>query len=94
MKKLPIVSNEEIVLGDGEGEKASDRPESLARPVNFVSAVFVGMGMCLVVVLLFGFATSQLIVECLIDGTWTRMAFVAAAPFLMLVGLFLYVLLA
>jgi len=89
MKKLPMASDENLVAFDGEDDKGSQDPESLARPVYFVSAIFVGMGMCLAVVLLFGFATSQLIVECLVDGKWVRLAFIAILPLLGLVGLFL-----
>jgi hypothetical protein len=69
-------------------EKGVPAAESLQRPVKFVSAVFVGLGMCLVIVLLLGFTMSNLIVECLMDGQWIRMAFVALIPLLMLVGLF------
>lgn len=63
-------------------------PESLDRPVYLTSAVFVGMGMCLIIVLLLGLATSQLLVESLTDGKWSRMGLIAFLPFLLLVGLF------
>ena len=63
-------------------------PESLDRAVQLTSAFFVGLGICLIIVLLLGFATSHLIVESLTDGNWTRMAFIAFLPFLLLVGLF------
>jgi hypothetical protein len=95
--KLPTITvgnvgDEEAVVRDGEDEKAVSEPESLDRPISFVSAVFVGMGMCLVIVLLFGFATANLIIECLLDGNWMRLAFIALIPLLALVGLFLWVL--
>jgi len=87
MKKSPLSGVEEVEA-EGDEEKFIQAPESLARPVYFVSAVFVGLGMCLVIILLFGFATSKLIVECMIDGQWIRMAFIATVPLLLLVALF------
>jgi hypothetical protein len=69
-------------------EKGFNSPESLARPMNYTSAVFVGMGVCLITVLLFGLATSNLILESLTDGNYIRLAFIAIIPLLLLVGLF------
>jgi len=63
-----------------------DNPESLERPVYLTSAFFVGIGMCLIIVLLLGFATSKLIVEALTDGKWARLGFIAVTPLLLLVG--------
>jgi hypothetical protein len=69
-------------------DKSMDNPESLERPVYLTSAFFVGIGMCLIIVLLLGFATSKLIVEALTDGKWARLGFIAVTPLLLLVGLF------
>ena len=79
----------DIILGDAEEESLDDEPESLDRPVSFVSSVFVGLAMCLLVVLLFGFATANLIVEFLYDGNAMRLILLVTIPFLGLVGLFL-----
>lgn len=85
-KKGAEVVTEEV---DPEDEEAGFiQPESLARPINLTSAVFVGMAMCLILVLLLGLATKNLIVETLTDGSYMRMAFMALIPFLMLVGMF------
>ena len=69
-------------------EKGMLDPESLARPINLTSAFFVGLGMCLIIFLLLGLATSNLILETLTDGNWMRLAFIAVIPLLLLVGLF------
>lgn len=85
-KKAPQI---EVVEADSiDEEKGFTSPESLERPMNYVSAVFVGLGVCLITVLLFGLATSNLILECLTDGNYIRMAFIALTPLLFLIGLF------
>jgi hypothetical protein len=90
-RKVPLQrfdeSDKDILEDLDEGESMKS-PESLDRAVQLTSAFFVGLGICLIIVLLLGFATSHLIVESLTDGNWTRMAFVAFLPFLLLVGLF------
>jgi hypothetical protein len=86
--KLPTVAIEEID-SFGDEEKGPPLPESLARPVQLTSSIFVGLGVCLVIVLAFGFATSKLVIESMVDGKLMRMALVAALPLLMLVGLYL-----
>jgi hypothetical protein len=88
MKKLPLAGVEEVESSEGDLESLKRSPESLARPVLFTSAVFVGCGLCLVIVLLCGFATSKLLVESLIDGKWLRMALCATIPLLIMVALF------
>ena len=50
--------------------------ESMDRPLIFVSAIFVGMGVCLIMVLLLGFGVSELIQQSLVDGNWIRLALV------------------
>lgn len=86
-KKSPDVMVEEVE-SEVDDEKAFAAPESLARPINLTSAVFVGMGMCLIVTLLFGFATKNIILEFLTDGAAMRLVFIAIIPLLMLVGMF------
>ncbi|KAF2430582.1 hypothetical protein EJ08DRAFT_238409 [Tothia fuscella] len=90
LKKSPLTGVEEIGKDEEERdeEMGVDGKESLARPVLYVSAVFVGLGMCLVIVLLLGFAVSKLLVECLVDGKWLRMVLVVTVPLLMAVALF------
>lgn len=86
-KKGPIENVEEVSDSVDE-ESGTSAKESLGRPLVFTSAVFVGLGLCLIITLLFGFATSHLIFEALTDGNWIRMALLAAVPILMLFGLF------
>lgn len=50
--------------------------ESLARPLVLISAIYIGMSMALVIVLLWGFSTRTLLVECLVDGQYIRLALV------------------
>jgi hypothetical protein len=84
--KLPIVATDEI--DNEDTEKGASGPESLERPVYVTSAVFAGLGICLLIVLAFGLMTSKLLVETLTDGLKVRFALAAALPFLVLVGLF------
>ena len=79
----------DFISDDIEEESADDEPESLDRPVSFVSSVFVGLAMCLLIVLLFGFATANLLVEFLYDGQAMRLILLVTLPLLGLVGLFL-----
>jgi hypothetical protein len=69
---------------------AYDRPESLARPVMRISAVFVGLSICLALCLLVGFYVGKLVSECLLDGTWIRMALLVPIPLLMFISLFFF----
>ncbi len=62
-----------------------ERPESLDRPVIMHSAFFIGMGMTLAIVLVFGFSVGQLISE-----TFIRLALFAAASLIMFSGLFFF----
>lgn len=87
--KLPIVDYKEEPIEDVE--KVVFAPESLERPVYVTSAVFVGLGILLVIVLAFGLATAKLVVETMVDKQVIRFALAAALPFLMLVGLYLSV---
>ncbi|EQL03458.1 hypothetical protein OCS_00843 [Ophiocordyceps sinensis CO18] len=67
-----------------------DRPESVARPVARASAVFIGLAMCLAICLIFGVYIGQLVTECLLDYSWTRLALVVPIPLLMCVSLFFF----
>jgi NADH:ubiquinone oxidoreductase subunit 5 (subunit L)/multisubunit Na+/H+ antiporter MnhA subunit len=87
-RTMPPIFPTSNLSSSQDEEKVSHTPESLARPVHYVSAVFVGLAMCLIIVLLLGFTTSKLIVECLMDGNWSRMGYIAVMPLLLLVGLF------
>ncbi|KAK3944154.1 glycosyl transferase family group 2-domain-containing protein [Diplogelasinospora grovesii] len=73
-----------------EKDESMDAPESLSRPVIRTSAVFVGMAMCLAIVLLFGTYISQLLIECVMDGTYTRLALIVCVPLLLCVSLFFF----
>lgn len=61
--------------------------ESLERPLVFISAIFVGLAACLMIILLLGFGASALLYESLMDGSWIRMALLATTPFFGLFGL-------
>jgi hypothetical protein len=86
-----VQSEKDDFVGDGQDDQSMEAPESLDRPVSYVSAVFVGMAMCLMCVLLLGFATSNLIVEFLYDGNAMRLVLLVTIPLLALVGLFFLV---
>ena len=62
--------------------------ESLDRPVFVTSAFYVGLALCLAIILIFGLGASVLIAEYLWDGDATRFALLAVSPFLLLMGLF------
>lgn len=64
------------------------RPESLDRPVFVTSAFYVGLALCLAIILIFGLGVSVLLTEYLWDGDLTRFALLAVSPFLLLMGLF------
>ncbi|KUI55537.1 hypothetical protein VP1G_02964 [Cytospora mali] len=80
--------------GDGSeadsDNEAQERPESVNRPFMLHSAFFVGMGVCLAIVLVYGFSIGELVSECFMDGNWYRLGLIAACPFLMFAGLFFF----
>jgi hypothetical protein len=88
-QKLAQLSIEDVQ--DLDEEKAKFSPESLERPVYVTSALFAGLAVLLVIVLAFGLATAKLVVETMVDGQMVRFALAAALPFLIMVGLYLYV---
>ncbi|KAJ3493667.1 hypothetical protein NLG97_g4589 [Lecanicillium saksenae] len=71
-------------------EKAMERPESLKRPVMRTSAFFIGLAMAVTIVLLVGVYIGRLVSECLLDGSWVRMALVFPIPLLACVSLFFF----
>lgn len=75
---------------DGGDRDSTEITESVNRPVMLHSAFFVGMGVCLAIVLVYGFSVGQLVAESFMDGNYTRLALLAACPFLMCAGLFFF----
>lgn len=80
----------EVSDSDEELRDSVEPVESVNRPVMLHSAFFVGMGVCLAVVLVFGFSIGQLVSECFMDGNYLRLALIAACPFLMCAGMFFF----
>lgn len=76
--------------GDDEEKESQERPESVNRPFMLHSAFFVGMGVCLAIVLVYGFSIGELVSESMMDGQYIRLALIAACPFLMFAGLFFF----
>ena len=73
-----------------ERDPGFDCPESIARPVARASAFFVGMSMCLSICLLFGVYVGKVVTECVLDGSWARLALVVPIPLLVCVSLFFF----
>lgn len=67
-----------------------DAPESVNRPVKLNSAVFIGMAVGFGIFLIFGMSLQRLVGDSMLDGRWSRLAFLAAGPFLFLAGLFFF----
>lgn len=67
-----------------------ERPESLDRPVMLHSAIFVGLGVLLGILLVFGVSVGGLISEVFMDGSYTRLALLLTAPLLMFAGMFFF----
>lgn len=80
------VSDDEDALGREDAEHL----ESVNRPVMMQSAFFVGMGVCLAIILVYGFSVGQLVSESFLDGSYIKLALIAACPFLMFAGLFFF----
>ena len=76
MCKKAIRASTYVVTEFSDKEKAAWSKESLARPLHKTTSVFAGLAMALIIVLLLGFCTSELLQESLIDGKWIRMALV------------------
>ncbi|KAF2761334.1 hypothetical protein EJ05DRAFT_491960 [Pseudovirgaria hyperparasitica] len=83
-KKEPVEATEEVSSIDEEAQN----PESLGRPLVFVSSVMVGFSVCLLVVLMLGFGSANLVLQSLTDGNFIRMALLATVPIFMLFSMF------
>lgn len=75
---------------EDQDQEAAEHAESVNRPVMLHSAIFVGMGVCLAIILVYGFSVGQLVSECFMDGKYIRLALIVACPFLMCAGLFFF----
>lgn len=62
--------------------------ESLNRPLVLTSSIYVGLGMCLIIILELGFGVSSVIYEILTDGNYIRAALFVTLPIMMVVSLF------
>lgn len=90
MEKGPpvtVIEEKDEIL---DRDPSFERPESLARPVMRTSAFFVGCAMCLCICLLFGFYIGKLVSECMLDGTYIRLALIAPIPLLICISLFFF----
>lgn len=85
-----FVASQNVSTDDLPKDDGMERPESLARPVMRTSSVFIGLSLCLAIVLIFGIYTSKIVSECLLDGNWVRMALVIPIPLLICVSLFFF----
>jgi hypothetical protein len=65
-------------------------PESLSRPVMITSAFFVGLGLMLAIVLIFGFFVANLVVESMLDGFWQRLGLLLFSPIIFCASLFFF----
>lgn len=70
-------------------DKEAGKPaEPLDRPRTLTSSIFVGMGLCLMIVLVVGNGVSNLVFEIRTDGNYIRAALVASMPIFLLFSLF------
>ena len=67
-----------------------DKPESLDRPVIWHSAIFVGLGIMLGIILVFGVSVGGLVSEVVMDGDFSRLGLLVTAPLLLFAGLFFF----
>lgn len=84
---LEVSDDEDEINANGE---AAEHIESINRPVMLHSALFVGMGVCLAIILVYGFSVGQLVSESFLDGSYIRLALIAACPLLMCAGMFFF----
>lgn len=71
-----------------EEEDGKTPGESLARPLIFNSAISTGLGAGMIIVLVVGLGTSQLVFESLTDGKWLRLALIATEPLFIVFAVF------
>jgi cellulose synthase/poly-beta-1,6-N-acetylglucosamine synthase-like glycosyltransferase len=88
-KKDDVEVNAEEV--DGDLEKAEGPKESLARPLIFTSAIFVGLAMVLITILVVGLGNRAIILQTMTDGFYPRVALVLTEPLWVALGLFFVV---
>lgn len=90
-EKAPVTVITDDVSDDIlEKDPGYDRPESLSRPVIRTSAFFVGLAVCLAICLLLGVFVGKLISECMLDGSYVRLALLAPVPLLICISLFFF----
>lgn len=70
------------------GDEVKRPKESLERPLAVTSAIFVGMAVMLLVILLLGFGISNLLLEYSVDDGAMRFALTATIPIFMLFSIF------
>lgn len=82
------VVDEIETLEDGLKSTQSTQRESLDRPLVLISSIYAGMAVMLIIVLLMGFGTSNIIFESLTDKSFTRFALFATEPLFMTFSVF------
>ncbi|KAA8646655.1 glycosyltransferase family 2 protein [Aspergillus tanneri] len=92
-KYLAVSSKSKAEEASKTDMEAAPPAESLDRPLALTSAIFVGLAMCLMIVLLLGFGISNLVFQTLIDGGFIRMALIITVPFFLLLSMFFFVVL-
>lgn len=88
-KGAPVVFVNESTE-DLQKDPGFDSPESLSRPVMITSAFFVGFGLMLAIVLIFGFFVANVLVESMLDGFWQRLGLLAFSPIIFCASLFFF----
>lgn len=83
----PLIQQSPETSGTSD-EEAAKPTESLDRPLALTSAVYVGLAMCLIVVLLLGFGVSNLLLQAFVEKSWLRLALAATIPLFMLFSVF------
>lgn len=89
-EKSPAAVVYEVMDDMLEKDPSVERPESLSRPVLRTSSVFIGLAICLSFCLLWGVYVGKLFRECLLDGSYIRLALIAPVPLLILISLFFF----
>lgn len=89
-KGVIVTTDETSDSEEGLDHTGPDALESVSRPVVLHSAIFVGLGACLAIVLVYGFSIGQLVSEALLDGNYVRLALIAVCPLLMCAGMFFF----
>ncbi|KAL1955710.1 hypothetical protein VTO42DRAFT_8182 [Malbranchea cinnamomea] len=77
----------------GSDEEAAKPVESLDRPLALTSSIFVGLGMCLITVLLLGFGVGNLLLQAFVDKNYIRLALAATLPIFLLFSVFFVIVL-